>query len=217
LPPFSAVTHGIGRANPSTLGGNSSGVIIEVGSQILRFFGVFFLGALIAAGFYLYLGARDATSSLDAVATIASTLREENITGSNLDRETARQMISAMEDLVAAPDTISDHVSDLKTFATTAASWADAAATPSTELHVAVALRRAAGELRGYALAPSQIRLSRSRQLLAAARSSLDNESTGMNGGQGPGLAVGALKDRIDNLQQSHQERIQEIDEELKN
>jgi hypothetical protein len=183
----------------------------------LRIFGIFFLGVLIAAGFYLYLGARDATSSLNAVAAVASSLREENITGSTLDRETARQMISAMEDLLAAPDTISEHVEDLKTIAATAASWADAAATPSAELHIAVALRRAAGELRGYALAPKEIQLSRSRQLLSAARSSLDNESDGMGGGQGPGLAVGAVKDRIDNLQQSHQEQIQEMNEELKN
>jgi len=126
-------------------------------------------------------------------------------------------MISAMEDLLAAPDTIPDHLEDLKTFSATAASWADAAATPSAELHAAVALRRAAGELRGYALELKEIRLSRSRQLLTAARFSLDRESDGTGGGQGPGLAVGAVKDRIDNLQQSHQEQIQEVDEELKN
>jgi len=183
----------------------------------VRIFGIFFLGALIAAGFYLYLGARDATSSLDAVAAVASSLREANITGNALDREAARQMISAMEDLLGAPDTIPDHVEDLKTFAATAASWADAAATPSAELHAAVALRRAAGELRGYALELKEIRLSRSRQLLTAARFSLESESDGTGGGQGQGLAVGAVKDRIDNLQQSHQEQIQEVDEELKN
>ena len=126
-------------------------------------------------------------------------------------------MISAMEDLLAAPDTIPDHLEDLKTFSATAASWADAAATPSAELHAAVALRRAAGELRGYALELKEIRLSRSRQLLTAARFSLERESDGTGGGQGPGLAVGAVKDRIDNLQQSRQEQIQEVDEELKN
>ncbi len=126
-------------------------------------------------------------------------------------------MISAMEDLVEAPDTISDHVADLKTFGATAASWADAAATPSAELHVAVALRRAAGELRGYALEPRDIRLSRARQLLSAALSGLDSGSGELDGGRGPGLAVGAVRDRIENLQQSHQERIQEVDEELTN
>ena len=62
----------------------------------MRIFGIFFLGALIAAGFYLYLGARDATSSLDAVAAVAATLREENITGSTLDRETASLCASVL-------------------------------------------------------------------------------------------------------------------------
>jgi hypothetical protein len=57
----------------------------------------------------------------------------------------------------------------------------------------------------------------RTRRLLAAARSTLD--SLGGNGvsGEGPGLAVDAVRDRIDNLQQSHQERIQEVNEELRN
>ncbi len=122
-----------------------------------------------------------------------------------------------MEALLAEPETISAHLADLKIFAATAASWAEAAPTPSADLHVAVAIRRAVGELRGYALSPSDIRLMRTRRLLAAARSSLDGVGSGGVSGNGPGLAVGAVRDRIDNLQQSHQERLQEIDEELRN
>jgi len=112
----------------------------------------------------------------------------------------AGEIISAMEVLQAEPETISDHLAELKVFAATAASWAEAAATPSAELHVAVAIRRAVGELREYALGPSDVRLMRTRRLLAAARSTLD--SLGGNGvsGEGPGLAVDAVRDRIDNL-----------------
>ena len=121
-----------------------------------------------------------------------------------------------MEVLQTEPETISDHLAELKIFAATAASWAEAAATPSAELHVAVAIRRAAGELRGYALTPSDVRLMRTRRLLAAARSTLEGVGDGTTG-DGPGLAVGAVRDRIENLQQSHQERLQEVDEELKN
>ena len=177
---------------------------------------MFFIGILIVVAFYLYLGARDATSSFDAVTTVASTLRESDVDASTLDRRTAAEIISAMEVLQTEPETIADHVAELKVFAATAASWAEAAATPSADLHVAVAIRRAAGELRGYALTPSDVRLMRTRRLLAAARSTL--EGVGGNGtGDGPGLAVGAVRDRIDNLQQSHQERLQEVDEELKN
>jgi len=121
-----------------------------------------------------------------------------------------------MEVLQAEPETISDHIAELKVFAATAASWAEAAATPSAELHMAVAIRRAAGELRGYALTPSDLRLMRARRLLTAARSTLEDVGGG-GSGDGPGLAVGAVQDRIDNLQQSHQERIQEVNEELRN
>ena len=181
----------------------------------MRLFGIFFIGMLIAVGFFLYLGARDATSSLDAVTAVASTLRESDVDASALDRRTAGEIISAMEVLQAEPETISDHLDELKVFAATAASWAEAAATPSTELHLAVAIRGAAGELRGYALTPSDVRLMRARRLLTAARSTLEGVGDG-GGGDGPGLAVGGVRDRIDNLQQSHQERIQEVDEELR-
>jgi len=181
----------------------------------VRLFGIFFIGMLIAVGFFLYLGARDATSSLDAVTAVASTLRESDVDASALDRRMAGEIISAMEVLQAEPETISDHLAELKVFAATAASWAEAAATPSTELHLAVAIRGAAGELRGYALTPSDVRLMRAHRLLEAARSTLEGVGDG-GAGDGPGLAVGGVRDRIDNLQQSHQERIQEVDEELR-
>ena len=186
------------------------------GGQIVRISGVFFIGILIAVGFYLYLGARDATSSLDAVTEVASTLRESDVDASALDRRMAGEIISAMEVLEAEPETIADHLEELKVFSATAASWAEAAATPSTELHLAVAIRGAAVELRGYALTPSDVRLTRARRLLTAARSTLEGVGDG-GGGDGPGLAVGAVQDRINNLQQSHQEQVLEVDEELRN
>lgn len=163
----------------------------------------------------LYLAGRDATSSLDAIATVATDLREEGVTGRALDHDLARQIISAMEDLLVSPETVPDHVDDLKTFAATAAAWADAAPSPSSELRVAVALRRAAGELRTQALSPSTVHLMRARRYLDVATDALDFAGTGA-GGPGPGLATDAIRDRLENLQQSQQERYQEVDEELK-
>ena len=55
----------------------------------MRVSGALFLTILIAAGFVLYLTARDTTSSLDAIATVATNLREEGVTGRALDREAA--------------------------------------------------------------------------------------------------------------------------------
>lgn len=178
----------------------------------MRISGALFLVLLIAVGYLLYLNARDATSSLDAIATIATDLREQGVEGRALDHDLALHMIDAMERLLAAPDTIPEHVEDLKTFAATAAAWADAAPSPSSELRAAVALRQASGELRSQALSPSPVHLMRARRHLSAASEAIKSVSAG---GPGPGLATDAVRDRLDNLQQSQQERYQELDEEL--
>jgi hypothetical protein len=180
----------------------------------LRISGALFLTLLMAVGYMLYLTARDATSSLDAIATVATDLREQGVQGRALDYDLALQMIEAMQSLLASPETIPEHVEDLKTFAATAAAWADAAASPSSELRAAVALRRAAGELRTQALTPSTVHLMRARRYLGVAVDALEFGVMGA-GGPGPGLATDAVRDRLENLQQSQQERYQELDEEL--
>lgn len=177
--------------------------------------GALFIGLLIAAAYGLYLSAKDTTTSLDAVAEVATSLREERVAGSSLDVGQADGMIAAMENLLAAPDTISDHVEDLQFFAATAASWAKAAPSPSSDLHLAVSLRQAAGELRSYALRSSPVHLMRARRYLEESRDGLAG-SEGGTGGPGPGLATGAIRDQLNNLQQSQQEQQQEVDEALK-
>ena len=177
----------------------------------MRVSGVLMVGILIAAGFVLYLTSRDATESLDAVATVSADLREEGVAGRPLDRAAAEKMMTAMEALLAAPETISGHVDDLKSFAATAAAWAQAAASPSPELKAAVALRSAAGELREYAVRPTSTPLTRARHYLDGARAALSGEAVG----EGPGLATDAVRDRLQNLQRSQQEQQQELAEEL--
>jgi hypothetical protein len=180
----------------------------------LRISGALFLVLLMAVGFMLYLTARDATSSLDAIAAVATDLREEGVIGRALDRDLALQMIDAMDSLLVSPATIPEHVDDLKTFAATAAAWADGAPSPSTELRIAVALRKAAGELRSQALSPSSVHLMRARRYLGVAEDALEFAALG-GGGPGPGLATDAVRDRLENLEQAQQERYQELDEEL--
>ncbi len=177
----------------------------------MRVTGVLMVGILIAAGFVLYLTNRDATESLDAVATISADLREEGVAGRPLDRTAAARMITAMEALVAAPDQIPAHVDDLKSFAATAAAWAQEATSPSPELSAAVALRSAAGELREHAIRPAPTSLTRAGRYLDDARAALAGEGTGA----GPGLATDAVRDRLQNLQRSQQEQQQELAEEL--
>jgi hypothetical protein len=164
----------------------------------------------------LYLTGRDATSSLDAIAIVATDLREQGVTGKTLDRNLAFQLVAAMDNLVTSPETIPEHIDELKTFAVTAAAWADAAPSPSAELRAAVALRRAAGELRTQALTPSTVHLMRARRYLGVATDALESDANGV-GGPGPGLATDAVRDRLENLQQSQRERYLEVDEEIGN
>ena len=76
----------------------------------LRISGTLFLAILMAVGYMLYLTGRDATSSLDAVAVVATDLREAGVTGRSLDRYLALQMINAMDGLLETPETIPDHI-----------------------------------------------------------------------------------------------------------
>jgi len=77
-----------------------------------------------------------------------------------------------------------------------------------------VAIRKAAGELRAQATRPSTAHLMRARRYLDVASDAIQFGGAA-SGGPGPGLATDAVRDRLDNLQQSQQERYQELDEEL--
>lgn len=175
----------------------------------MRIGGALMIIVLLAAAVVFYLSGESATSSLDAVAVVATGLREEGVTGAALDRQTAMRMIAAMDELIATPDMIADHLADLRVFAGTAASWADAAPSPSSELHAAVALRGAADELRAYGVNPRRNELARAQSFLGEARLALSGEAPG------PGLATEGVRDRLENLQRSQREKVQEVEEEL--
>ncbi len=181
----------------------------------MRISGGFMVTALLAAGFALYLTGRDAGSSIDAVTAVADELREEGVVGEALDSDTARHMVTVMEDLVEFPDSISDHVADLRIMADTAASWAAAAPPASRELHIAVSLRSAAGDLRDYALRPSQSILMRADRRLEQAQNSLDGGLEG-DGTAEPQLVTDGLRDQLQNLEQAQREQQQQFDEALK-
>ena len=174
----------------------------------MRIFGALLLVVLLAMAAVLYLAREDTTASLQAVTAVAADLREDGVTRSALESETAARMVSAMQELLDHPDRIAGHADDLKTIAATAASWADAAHAPSPELRAAVALRSAAGELREYGLRSSQLALANASRQLDTARSALAGELTGTS-------PTDAVRDRLDNLQRGQQERYQELDEEL--
>lgn len=181
----------------------------------MRISGGFMITALLAAAFALYLMGRDAGSSIDAVTTVADQLREQGVEGRTLEPGTAKSMIDVMDGLVEYPESISDHVDDLRIMVGTSAAWAAAAAPASRELHIAVSLRSAAGDLRAYALRPSQSLLMRARRRLDQARSSLEGGS-GDGGTDEPRLVTDGLRDQLQNLEQAQREQQQQVDEALK-
>ena len=181
----------------------------------MRISGGFIVTALVAAGFALYLTGRDARSSFDAVNMAADGLREEGVQGREVDTEAAARMVVFLKDLLEFPDTIEEHLDDLRTVAEIAASWASAAPPASRELHLAVNLRSAAGELRAFGLRPSPGHLARARGHLDQAHNSLEGASHDMTEPR-PSLATDGLRDQLQNLEQAQREQRQQIDENLK-
>lgn len=187
----------------------------------MKLSGALILAVLIAAAIVIFLQSKDTKASLDAVNSVAVDLREAGVSGSSLDRAAARRTLAALDQLQAAPDTIADHLDDLKTIAATAASWADAAPTPSNELTAAVAVRTAADELRQYGLQPSPAHLIAARREIERARGALVAQAAAPGKGAGESISVPSansvqgVRDRMKNLQQSERERIQDVQQQI--
>ena len=174
----------------------------------MRIFGALLVVVLLAMGAVLYLQREDTAATFQAVSSVAADLREEGVSGSSLDPEIAARMVKSLQELVDHPEEVANHIDDLKIVASTAASWADAAKSPSAELRAAVALRSAAGDRRSYGTRASQVSLNSAQRNLDAARSAL----AGDPGGTAP---TDAVRDRIENLQRGQQERYQDVEEVL--
>jgi hypothetical protein len=174
----------------------------------VRVFGALFLVVLLALAVSLYLRSESAKASFEAVRSVAADLREEGVEGRSFDRRAAARMVSELGDLIEFPDQIPDRVEDLRSFAATAASWAESAPSPSAELTVSVALRAAAAELRGHALRPSPNHLQKARRRLDEARAALAGEELRND-------PTSAVRDRLENLQRSQEDRQLALDEEL--
>jgi hypothetical protein len=181
----------------------------------MRISGGFLVAAVLAAGFALFLTGRDARTTFDAVDTAADGLREEGVQGRTVDTEKAARMVAFLDDLLEFPDSIEENLGDLRVVTEAAASWAAAAPSASRELHMAVNLRSAAGELRAYGLSPSPRHLTRARRYLEQAQSSLESTMTGVAEPQ-PSQVTDGLRDQLQNLEQAQREQRQQIDESLK-
>jgi len=174
----------------------------------MRMIGTLVIVILIALAAVLYLQRDTATASFHAVQAIATDLREEGMTGRRFEPEQAARMASSMQELVDHPEGIADHLDELATIAATAASWAEAAPSPSDALTAAVALRAAAADLRSYQASSTVASLGSAQRNLDRARAALAGEPIGTS-------PVDAVRDRLDNLDSAQQERTQEVEEEM--
>ena len=182
----------------------------------MRISGALILLVVISVAVVVLLQSRDVTAKREALAAIATELREEGVEGTTFDRDRAFELIAVLEGLAADPDAIAHHIEDLKTISSTAASWAQGAASPSPELHASVALRAAAGELRSYAIQPTSTALDKARRKLAEARHALTSTSPGDGTTAPSGMVTEGVRDRIQNLEAAQKERALEVEEELK-
>ena len=171
--------------------------------------GALMLILLLAGAVVLYLNGRSAQSNLEAVDHVATDLRTGEVTAAAFDRHGAREAVETLEAALRDPGSISTMRTDLETIAHNAAAWAEGAATGSRELHTAVALRAAADELLAYGSDGREGHLMRARSRLEDARRSLAGEPSS-------GGAVVGLRDRLENVQQSEQEQMQQLNDALK-
>jgi len=181
----------------------------------MRFSGVLILIVVISMAVVVFLQSRDVTAKREALTAIATDLREEGVESVPFDRNRALEIIAVLEGMAADPGSIPNHIEELKAITTTAAQWAAGASSPSPELHASVALRAAAGELRGYAVQPASTGLNRARRKLVEARQSLTTTPGGDGTIAPSGMVTEGVRDQLQNLEASQKERALELDEDL--
>lgn len=179
----------------------------------MRVSGALLLLLVIAMAVVVVLQSRDLGAKREAVAVIATQLREEGVAGTRFDRDRALEIILVLDGLAADPEAIGNHTDDLATIAETAAGWAAGAPSPSPELHAAVAIRKAAAELRSHAVQPSTRTLDTARRELDRARDALTTQAAGDGTLAPSGLVTEGVRDRLGNLEAAQKERALEIDE----
>lgn len=175
----------------------------------MRILGVLLLSVLLAAALVLYLQGRSAHEDIHAVNRVSADLKEAGVEGQAINHEQARRVLDTLARLAENPQAIADQRRQLSAITDTAARWAAAAPSPSPDLTAAVAIRGAADELLAYGVYGDGAHLGRARQHIEAARRALAGEGR-------PADAVQGVRDRLQNLQQSQEERLRQLDEALK-
>ncbi len=172
----------------------------------MKISGAFLLVLLIALAIVMMLRVKEIEHVNDDLQRMVPHLMEQGVEGEVMSHQDARQRIEELEGYCRAPYQLADQAKRLREVAAEAATWAAGAPSPSPELTTAVALRGAADSLREYAVRPSDRSLSKAEGQLSEARRALD-------GSPKAATATDALRDRLRNIEQSHREKIQDLEE----
>ncbi len=162
------------------------------------------LALVIAMAIVLHLSATSSKRSLDAVSGGVPELTE-NVTPRTFDADDADRLAERLGELLDARTLPDDELADA---ARTAAGWAAATAPGSPSYRVAVKLRAAAVELRA-STNPNDRHRENARRALADARAAL-------TGTGAPPTGVDAIRDQMENLQRSQQQRTQDVERALR-
>ncbi len=171
----------------------------------MRATGILLVMVLIAAAVVLMLRSREAVEAERSVNRITAGVHEEGVKGVEFDRQAAEDVMARLETM--AKDQGDLTAAELEEVTRQAAQWAEGAPTPSAELTAAVGIRSAAGELRQLLLDGDGMHRRSARRYLARARRALSGD-TARGGVQG-------VQDRLQNLQQSEKEHLQDLNQAL--
>jgi hypothetical protein len=161
-------------------------------------------GLLIVMVVVLILATRQTRQDLDAVKSVTFA-SQNNASAQPFDDAAASRLAGRLRDLADRPQL---PVDELREAAARAAAWAAGLAPGTAEYHMAVNLRGAADELLAASESLTDPHRARARRLLEQAQA-----VPGRPGGGPPG-PIGGIRDKLQDLQQSHQEQLQETERE---
>ena len=161
-------------------------------------------GLLIVMVVVLVLATRQTRQDLDAVKSVTFATQSD-VKAQTFDEAGASRMANRLRDLTYQPQLPAD---ELREAAQLAESWAAGLAPGTAEYHLAVNVRGAAVELMAASDSLSDPHRATARRLLEQAYG-----SPGTAAGAPPG-PIGGIRDKIQDLQQSHAEQMQEVEKE---
>jgi hypothetical protein len=159
------------------------------------------VGLLIVMAIVLLLAARQTHRAVREANAPIPSLRED-VPPRPFDRAAAESTLARLDDMVDEPVLDEGELAGIRD---TAAGWAAATQPGTAEYHTAVKVREAADALLDAAHGNDAGRAT-ARRLLGDARRAMENPSAM------PGGAVGAIRDQLQNLQQSEREKLQDVE-----